>query len=584
MEKRKSYLINKAFNGFLIASLLTVAATQLAATVDGMMLSYLVDEQAMSSVNICRPVMQLLFALSMLLGAGSSMLVGVAIGNHRRDEANRTFTAVMTVTVGVGLLFLLLGLGCLEPLVAFLCPDVQLQSVTSEYLGITLYGAVFYMLSVMLEMFVAVDGSPKRVTLAVLACSITNIVLDYVFIGLLGWGVSGAAWATITSYVVSVLFLLPHFWRTGALRLGFRQCFSTLGKSLSAGLPFGLATTLIAVQMWGNNSIAMTYLGQGGIVALSVCIYLLCLSMIILTGTLKALQPVASILKGAGDGRGVLMVIHKAYRFMLLSLFVFVLPLVLCPRWVAMVFGISEASMLDATAAAIPAFSLNIVFQCVVYLLIPIYQLYDNKALANFISVGQSLTPMLGMWILAVVAPDYVWWGFALGQAVVAICLLGWVAVVRVRNKQLLPLFLIPVVRDAVGFETSIPADLSKMDALVLEVGSYLKAHLSDVRMWNQASADRLQNHVEVCSEELLKNAIQHGMAKDGKQRFIDYRLTLQEDNVKVVISDDGKAFNPVECDPQTGYGLLLAKGMCDEMKYDYLFQQNMTTVIFSKR
>lgn len=574
MQKRRSYLINKAFNGFLIASLLTVAATQMAATVDGMMLSYLVDEQAMSSVNICRPVMQLLFALSMLLGAGSSMLVGVAIGNHQRDAANRTFSAVMAAAVGLGILFLLLGLVCLGPLVAFLCPDVQLQSVTSEYLGVTLYGAVFYMLSVILEMFVAVDGSPKRVTWAVLACSVTNVVLDYAFIGLLGWGVSGAAWATITSYVVSVLCLLPHFMRSGALRLAFRQSFSTLGKSLSAGLPFGLATTLIAVQMWGNNSIAMTYLGQGGIVALSVCIYLLCLSMIILTGTLKALQPVASILKGAGDGQGVVMVVHKAYRFMLLSLVVFVLPLVLCPRWVAMVFGISEASMLDATAAAIPAFSLNIVFQCVVYLLIPIYQLYDNKVLANFISVGQSLAPMFGMWLLAVVAPDYVWWGFALGQAVVAICILLFSAIIRVRNKQLLPLFLIPNTQDIVGFETSISADLLEMDALVQEVGAYIKAHLS---------AGRLQNRVEVCSEELLKNTIQHGMDKEGKRRYIDYRLSLQENNVKVVISDDGKAFNPVEYDPQTGYGLLLVKGLCDEMKYDYLFQQNMVTVSFNK-
>ena len=327
----------------------------------------------------------------------------------------------------------------------------------------------------------------------------------------------------------------------------------------------------------------MTYLGQGGIVALSVCIYLLCLSMIILTGTLKALQPVASILKGAGDGRGVLMVIHKAYRFMLLSLIVFVLPLVLCPRWVAMVFGISEASMLDATAAAIPAFSLNIVFQCVVYLLIPIYQLYDNKALANFISVGQSLAPMLGMWMLAVVAPDYVWWGFALGQAVVAICILLFSAIIRARNKQLLPLFLIPKTQGLVGFETSIPADLSEMDTLIQEAGAYLKAHLSDACMQHQASIARLQNHVEVCSEELIKNTIQHGMTKDGKRRFIDYRLTLLNGNVKVVIVDDGKAFNPMECDPQTGYGLLLAKGMCDEMKYDYLFQQNMITVIFSK-
>lgn len=574
MEKRKTYLVNKAFNSFLLASLLTVAATQVGATVDGMMLSYLIGEQAMSSVNICRPVMQLLFSLCMLMGAGSSMLVGVAIGNHNRNEANRIFTAVVGLAVAIGFLFLLTALGWLHPLVAFLCPDVELRPVTSEFLSVTLYGAVFYMLSVILEMFVAVDGNPKRVTFAVLSCAATNVILDYIFIAIMGWGVTGAAWATVISYIISVLLLLPHFMRAGTLALSFRRSLSTLGRSLSTGLPFGLATMLIAVQMWGNNNIAMTYLGQGAIVALSVCIYLLCLSMIILTGTLKAFQPVASILKGAGDGQGVLMVIRKAYSFMLISLVVFVLPLVLCPRWVAMAFGISETSMIDITATAIPAFALNIVFQCVVYLLIPIYQLYGNKALATFISIGQSLAPMLGMWLLAVVAPDFVWWGFALGQIVVAVCLLCLAMVVRMHNSHLVPLFLIPKDKDVIGLETSIPASMSDMETLVQEAGSFLE---------KQVRNERLLMHVQICSEELLKNTIQHGAAKEGSHRFIDYRLSVENDRVVVVIVDDGKAFNPVEYDQKTGYGLLLVKGMCSDIKYDYLFQQNMVTISFDK-
>lgn len=572
MEKRNSYLISKAFNSFLIASLLTVAATQVGATVDGMMLSYLIDEQAMSSVNICRPVMQLLFALCMLFGAGSSMLTGVAIGNRNRGEANRIFTATMMVVVVAGILILGVGLGCLPSLVSFLCPDVLLQTVTSDYLGITLYGAVFYMLSVIMEMYVAVDGDPKKVTWAVLSCAISNLVLDYVFIAIVGWGVKGAALATVFSYMVSVLILFPHFRQTDALKLIFHRCMTTIGKSLSAGLPFGLATMLMAVQLWGNNSIIMTYLGQGGIIALSVCVYLLCLSMIILSGTLKALQPVASILKGAGDGQGVMMVVRRAYRFMGICLCVFVLPLMVFPQWVATAFGISDSAMAEITVSAIPAFSVNIIFQCVVYLLIPIYQLYGNKILANFISVGQSLAPMLGMWLLAAVAPRYVWWGFALGQAVIVIILLLLNVVICSRDKSLIPVLLIPCDKDIKRLETSIPAKIEAVSGLVQEAGSYLSGYVKD---------DRLLMHVEVSSEELLKNIIQHGSDKEGIRRYIDYRMTLQENKVSIVISDDGKAFNPLEYDKQTGLGLLLVRGMCSDIKYDYLFHQNMTTIAF---
>lgn len=579
MEKRKYYLVNKAFNGFLLASLLTVAANQLGATVDGMMLSYLVDERAMSSVNICRPIMQLQFALSMWIGAGSSMMVGMAIGNRHRDEANRIFAVVMSMVVIVGVAFLLLGVNCLQPLVGLLCADDGLRGVTTEYLGVTLYGALFYMLSVVLEMFVAVDGNPKRVSLAVISCVLTNLVLDYVFIKFFSWGVRGAASATVLSYLVSVIVLLPHFLRKDTLKLACRSCFKFAGSVLSSGLPFGLATMLLAVQFWGNNTIAMSYLGEGGILALSVCIYLLGLSMIILTGTLKAFQPVASILKGADDVQGVLMVIRKSYRFMAICLAVFVLPLVLFPRGVAMIYGVTSQEWIEMVSQAIPPFTLNIIFQCVVYLLIPIYQLYDNKSMATFISVGQSLAPMLGMWLLAEVAPRYVWWGFALGQIVVALLIVLFAAMLRQRNRQLRPFILVPCNDDLEGFETSVSANIQAMGETLDQIDAYLKQHLCDAS---------LIMHIEVSSEELLKNVITHGFSDANhveakiSRHYIDYRLTILPSQVKVVISDDAKAFNPVEYDKQTGLGLLLVRGLCQEIKYDYLFRQNMTTVIYA--
>ena len=572
MEKRKNYLVNKAFNSFLLASVLTVAATQVGATVDGMMLSYLIGEQAMSSVNICRPVMQLLFALCMLIGAGSSMLVGVAIGNSNRVEANRIFTGMLCMIGVLGAVFLCLVAVSLPSVVDFLCPSDELHGVTSEYLSVTLYSAVFYMLSVCLEMFVAVDGSPKRVSVAVFACALTNVVLDYVFIAIAGWGVTGAAWATVISYVVSVLLLLPHFLSPGTLRLAFGSCLSTIGKSLSAGLPFGMATMLIAVQLWGCNRIAISYFGNEGIVALSVCIYLLALSMIILSGTTKTFQPVASILKGAGDGRGVLMVIGKAYRFMAVCFVFFTLPLVLAPQQVAMLFGVSEPSLLTVTAKAIPPYSLNIIFQCMVYLLIPIYQLYDNKSMATFVSVSQSLAPLLGMWLMVVVAQDYVWWGFALGQFVVLVLTVVLTFFARLRNRGLMPLLLLPRQEGYDGFETSLPLSMDSVDALLGEIHTFLKEH---------ALEDSLVMHVEVCSEELLKNIIVHGFEKHSTKRFIDYRLSLVDKQVRIVITDDGRAFNPVEYDKDTGLGLLLVKGFCDVIKYDYLFRQNMVTITF---
>lgn len=115
MEIRNSYLTNKAFDSFLLASMSTMAAIQLGDTVDGMMLSHFIGEEAMCSVNICRPIVKGIAALCTLLGAGGSMLVGMEIGNHNRGKANHVFTDVVMATVTIGLALLLVGVVWLRP-------------------------------------------------------------------------------------------------------------------------------------------------------------------------------------------------------------------------------------------------------------------------------------------------------------------------------------------------------------------------------------------------------------------------------------------------------------------------------------
>ena len=66
--RRTPYLVGKAFNSFLLASVLTASASQVGNLIDGVMLSHFLDEKAMSAINLCMPVTQTLFAMCMLLG------------------------------------------------------------------------------------------------------------------------------------------------------------------------------------------------------------------------------------------------------------------------------------------------------------------------------------------------------------------------------------------------------------------------------------------------------------------------------------------------------------------------------------
>lgn len=579
METRKSYLTNKAFNSFLLASMSTMAAIQIGDTVDGMMLSHFIGEEAMCCVNICRPVVKGIAAICTLLGAGGSMLIGMEIGNHHRDKANQVFTDVVMAAVAIGVVLLLAGIAWLQPLTAMLCPEVGLQGGTSEYLSITLYGATFCILSGLMAMLVSVDGSPRHVTLAVLTSAISNVAFDFLFIVVIGWGVLGAAWATLLSYLVLLLVLLPHFFHKDALHLVFSQSFSSLPHCISIGLPLGLGSMLTAVQIWGNNSIVMNSLGQSGIVALSVCLYMQCISDIIINGAMKAFQPVASILKGASDNQGVIFVIRKLYCFLAVTLCLLAFPMVFCPQVICSIFGVTNSTDIDVTTKALPAFAANIFLLCMTYPFITIYQLYGNKRIAIFISISKSVAPIFCMWLIAAtVQNDSLWWGLALGQVVTGVCVLLYATSKRRKekrrnNEELAPLTLVPHNKMLDGFETSITPDLHAMAKLLDETDAFLKKHFKD---------QSVVFAVGVSTEELLKNIITYGYVKYGKQRYIDYRLSIMPDHVCVVISDDAKAFNPIGQSSETGYGLRLMHGFCKNMRYDYLFHQNIVKLVFA--
>lgn len=569
---RTPYLVGKAFRSFLLASVLTAAASQIGALIDGLMLSHFINEGAMSAVNISSPVIQAMFALCILIGVGGSMLAGMAIGNHRKSEASGIFSVVTVTAVALGVIIGVGGMIFLSPLVQLLCPDTSLQDYTSQYLAIMLPGAPIYMLMVVVQMFVTLDGEPKRVTAAVTTCMTVNIVLDYIFIVWCGWAMSGAAVATVISYAAAIAVLMPHFLHKDTLRFKLPHTVRQLGQIASMGLPFGIATVLIAVQLLGNNLVAINYIGAAGIVTLSICMYLLRFSMIILTGTLESFQPVAAILKGSGDNRGVVLVLGRAYKFLALSLSVLALILIIFPGWIADLFGISDAASLSMLHIALPAYAVNILLQCAVYLLIPVYQIYSHKNMALIISFGQPLLPMVCYWALAAaVTGGYgwvnPWWGFAIGQLIVVAILVPFALT---RKGRHIPFILIPSDNPDELYDISVTPTISRMEDALIDADGW---------MLRQNLRESLRLRIGLACEECVKNIIQHALGSKAKHSAIDMRIALSESKVTVVIIDEGSPFNPVEQDPGTGLGLMLVRKTCDDLKYEYLFQQNILTI-----
>lgn len=557
MQKRNSYLVGKAFKNYLAASVLTVAATQVANIADASIVGNLIGPEGLAAVNLSKPVLQTFFAVSCFYVSSGTILAGIAIGKGDKEKANKLFAFSLITSLVLGVLFIAGGLAAFDSLSQLLCKSDSLRQMTNDFMLVTILSAIPQLLMYTFHQFVTVDGSPKLISQAVIVGNIFNIVFDIIFIKYLDMGIKGAAWATFIMYIVCVVMVLPHFRKKGSLRFNMPK-FNDIdyGQIASFGLPLFLGTVLLSVQYVGTNYVASTYLGDGGLIALAVCMQLFAFSMIILTGTLRTIQPVGSILKGLGDNRGMMLLVRRAYVFMGICLAVYTVAIALFPAEIATLLGATNEASLPVIMQALPAFTLQIIMQALLYNLIPIYQFYGHKSLALFLSSGQTLLPLVGFWAL-----QGGWIGFFLGQAVVAVIILIATTVIRSKDKMLCPLFLIPNTKEQEVYDVTI-------DTTIKALGES-RENLKEFFMKHSIAIEKT-NRLVLCVEELLKNIIEHGHA-----RYIDVRAT---ENI-ISIHDDGKPFNPLEHKDDNGIGLQIVHGLKPDMKYDYRFNQNMITI-----
>lgn len=575
MQARKPNLVNKAFRQYLWASVLSVAATQIASIVDATIVGNLVSADGLAAVNLSKPLLQTYFAVTCLYVPSATMLAGMSVGKGDRDKANKFFTFTVIVSLILGVIFTVGGLVGFKSLSRALCPSDTIRPLSDTFMRITLFSAVPQMLMLTLQQFVTMDGEPKRVTRAVIVGNVVNILLDIVFIKFFGWGIAGAATATCIMYVVCVLMVLPHFRKKNSVRLCATKFKDVeVGKVLSIGLPFFFSTVLLSVQYIGNNYVANRYLGDNGLVALAVCMQLFAFSMIILNGTLRTIQPVGSILKGMDDSNGMVMLYRRAYRFMAICFAVFAALLVLFPTQIGAMLGVSSEGGMAAVKAALPLFSLHIVMQGLLCDLLPVFQFYGRKGLAMLLSIAQALLPMLFFLLLR-----GRWIGFFIGQVVTAVAIAVWEMILRRKDRSLCRVLLIPMKEESRLFETTVLPNTESLSGAISSLRSFLTENGRDSHSVNTAA---------VCAEELVVNIIRH-----GKASAIDLASSVSDGSIIISIHDDGTAFDPVtalkgdgsvdDVSGGSGYriglGLTLAKAFCKDINYKYIFNQNMTTL-----
>ena len=268
--------------------------------VDGLFVSNLIGTSALSAINLTAPVIQVVTAISTMLATGGSAVIMKKTGEQKHQEAKEDFTFLILVNVVVGLVMTLLGYSLMETIFGSmgLSPDVAnyCTSSLSRYL-------VFTIPILLMNNFTLYMIASEKAALS-LVCSVSggvlNIVLDYVFIGLLDMWISGAAIATGLGYSVTAVVGLFVFRNKKSLlhftKPAFR--FKVLANAATNGcseMATALVTGIITMMF---NWTMLHYVGEDGVAAVTIIMYVLMFASSLYTGYSYGVAPMLSYYYG----------------------------------------------------------------------------------------------------------------------------------------------------------------------------------------------------------------------------------------------------------------------------------------------
>ena len=288
---------------FSIPAAISLLITAIYNIVDRMFVGNFVGTSALAGLSICFPLSFMMVAFGLTCSAGGASLFSLFAGNGEQKKMNSAFgnSLVLVVVFEAALTVFLLALQ--DPILRLFGVTETAYPYASAYYTIVALGCLFQGLTLVFCDFVRVSGRPVLGMLVTGIGAVTNIALDAVFVGVLHWGVVGAAWATVAGQVLSAAFgaALVLTGKTNAQlnRETFRFQPGIAQKIVSCGFAFWIAQMAMGLISLVYNSQLGKYGGDNAISVYAVVSSVMTFVIMPASGTSQGIQPIVGNNYGA---------------------------------------------------------------------------------------------------------------------------------------------------------------------------------------------------------------------------------------------------------------------------------------------
>lgn len=284
--------------------------------IDGIVLGRFVGANALASVNLVLPCYSLISAFAIVMGIGGQTLVSISLGRGDKQEANNALRSVFVFLLGMSVVVSLVIFLSAGKIASFLGANEVLLPDAVHYIRALV--PFFPLLCVMFfgDYIIKAMGHPLYATSVMGMTVVLNIVLDLVFVAVLGWGVMGAGLATGIAFTMGACFNVPRLFsrhEVVAVQRG-RYDQRLVWNAFYNGSSEGMSELSVAITVFLFNITMMRYLGESGVAAFTAINYILFIGTTVFLGISDGIIPIIGYNYGAGQQERIKSILKLAAR------------------------------------------------------------------------------------------------------------------------------------------------------------------------------------------------------------------------------------------------------------------------------
>ena len=441
----KSMSVGKLFTKLLVPTIMGMAASALFTVVDGIFVGNGIGSDAMAAVNISAPIFMIITGVGLMFGMGGGILTSINLSQGKKKVANINFTQSVIALVFISLVMTLLLTIFPHKIATLFGSDEYLMDMVVEYLFWFSISLPFTVLVVALPFFIRLTN-PKISMWAMLAATVVNIILDYLFIFVFKWGLFGAAIATDIGEFVGAAIMIIYLFRHSIairfvwLKLSVKSLLLTLrnvGYMIKLGFSVFLSEITISVMIISGNYVFMDYMGADGGAAYSVICYLFPIIFMVFNATVQSAQPIISYNYGCGQMKRSDNALRLSMLFTLAFAFSIMLLFICFTRSIVTLFIPDTASAAWGYAVAgLPLFATDYLFFGINIIIIGYYTSIERLRRAISLTVLRGILPVVFFFTLPLLLDvNGIWLAVAAGDITTTVVIVILLIVDKVRKN-----------------------------------------------------------------------------------------------------------------------------------------------------